>query len=149
MLVPTSCFSSTQEPTPKPQSKGSQSVDSSRQESPFESILEAQKKRLAEINGEIIDLERKYEETASRRSALQTERSTLITAISRGEAEREFKNSPGYLVTGVANELTVTLLMHGHEKDFRLIWNLRSIAAIRRYFIPQKRACQRESVCSM
>lgn len=82
--------------------------------------LETLQKRLGEINATINDLERKSEAIASQRSNLEAERAKLLTAIAREDAEQEFRSSPGYLVVGVSNELSVTLLMHGHEKNFRL-----------------------------
>lgn len=86
-----------------------------------DSKLELNRKRLAEINTTIIDLERRTDEISKQRKALDTERSSLIAELARYEDEQEFRNGPGYLVVGVEDQVTITLLMHGHNKVFRLL----------------------------
>src|SRR5262245_27067919 len=83
-------FSSIQEPPPQSQS---QIKNSSVNGIPKES-LEKKRQRLSEINATLNELERRSEELASQRGALEAERSGLIKAISGDESEQEFKNSP-------------------------------------------------------
>src|SRR5262245_996276 len=78
-----------------------------------EAQLETYNRRLIEINSALNELDRKSEEITAKRGALQTERSSVVIAISRVEQELEFQNSPGYLVIGFPDAIVVKLLMHG------------------------------------
>jgi predicted transcriptional regulator len=148
--LPVIAFSLTEEPQSPTETKASQVFSSSGlNHSTQQPQLETQRKRLSEINAALNELERKADEIVTARNALQAERSSLITAISLEEAEQEFKSSPGYLVVGIVDELTVTLLMHGHERNVRLFGILCAVASRGSYFIPQKRTCRRSSLCTM
>ena len=79
-----------------------------------------QRKKLSELNASIQELDKRLGEIRGQKKALEDERSRLLQAIARDEAELEFRNSRGYVVVRVDDAISVTLLMHGREKRFRL-----------------------------
>ncbi len=85
-----------------------------------QSSTEQQRKKLSELNAFIQEVDKRLEEIKGQKKALEDERSRLLQAIARDEAELEFRNSWGHVVVRVDDATSVTLLMHGREKKFRM-----------------------------
>jgi hypothetical protein len=81
---------------------------------------DALQKRLAELNAAINDLEAKASEINSRKNVLEGERQRILSFLAHIQVEDDFKNQKGYVVVRVDDSVSVTLLVSGREKSFRL-----------------------------
>jgi hypothetical protein len=99
---------------------------------------EEQRKRLAELNSAIQDLDDKARELDRQKDKLQAERKQLLDSIAADQFHQRYESPDGYLVMSIDELPLLTLLVDGKPKPLRLEGVMVSNQADARNFLGRK-----------